>query len=113
MLGSKKNENLKKIILDSLDDLKANDIIILSVADLSSVTDFMVIASGTSSRHVKALTSSVELNTKKNGYSSIGTEGNDIAEWVLIDFGDIVVHIMLPAIRSFYDLESLWTIKAN
>ena len=107
----KKNEQLKKIILDSLGDLKAKDINILSVMDISSVTDWMVIASGTSNRHIKALTSNIEINTKKNGYKVLGSEGGDIADWVLIDFGDVVVHIMLPATRSFYDLESLWTVN--
>ena len=113
MSSNKKNERLKKLILVSLDELKAKDINILSVAGISSITDWMIIANGTSSRHVKALANNVELNAKKNDYRIIGVEGYDIAEWVLIDFGDVVVHVMLPETRSFYDLEGIWTINSN
>mgnify|MGYP001220581253 CR=1 FL=1 len=110
---NKKNERLKKMILASLDELKAKDIKVLSVIGISSITDWMIIANGTSSRHVKALANNVELNAKKNGYRIVGTEGYDIADWVLIDFGDVVVHVMLPEARSFYDLEGIWTINSN
>jgi ribosome-associated protein len=112
-MSSKKNERLKKLILASLDELKAKNINVLSVAGISSITDWMIIANGTSSRHVKALANNVELNAKKNDYLIIGVEGYDIAEWVLIDFGDVVVHVMLPETRSFYDLEGIWTINSN
>ena len=112
-MSSKKNERLKKLILSSLDELKAKNINVLSVAGISSITDWMIIANGTSSRHVKALANNVELNAKKNDYRIIGAEGYDIAEWVLIDFGDVVVHVMLPETRSFYDLEGIWTINSN
>jgi ribosome-associated protein len=112
-MSSKKNERLKKLILASLDELKAKNTNVLSVAGISSITDWMIIANGTSSRHVKALANNVELNAKKNDYLIIGVEGYDIAEWVLIDFGDVVVHVMLPETRSFYDLEGIWTINSN
>ncbi len=106
-----KDEKLKDTIIASLEDLKAVDITALSVAGATSVTDWMVIASGTSNRHVKALADNVEVDAKKQGFKSIGSEGNDTSEWVLVDFGDVIVHVMLPATRAFYDLESLWTLK--
>lgn len=106
-----KNETLKNTVITALEDLKANDITVLSVAESSSVTDWMVIASGSSNRHVKSLANTVEVAAKEQGFKIIGVEGNDGAEWVLVDFGDVIVHIMLPATRAFYDLESLWTLK--
>ena len=83
-----KNEELKNTIIAALEDLKAVDITVISVADSSSVTDWMVIATGTSNRHVKALASNVEVDGKKYGFKTIGSEGNETAEWVLVDFGD-------------------------
>ncbi|MEE3240433.1 MAG: ribosome silencing factor [Pseudomonadota bacterium] len=105
------NEKLKNTIISVLEDLKANDITVLSVAESSTVTDWMVIASGTSNRHVKALANKVEIEAKQSGFKPLGAEGNDTAEWVLVDFGDVIVHVMLPSTREFYDLESLWTLK--
>lgn len=106
-----KDEKLKDTIIASLEDLKAVDVTVLSVVGATSVTDWMVIASGTSNRHVKALADNVEVDAKKQGFKSIGSEGSDTSEWVLVDFGDVIVHVMLPATRAFYDLESLWTLK--
>ena len=105
------NEKLKNTIITALEDLKANDIAVLSVAESSTVTDWMVIASGTSNRHVKSLANNVEVEAKQSGFKPLGAEGNDTAEWVLVDFGDVIVHVMLPSTREFYDLESLWTLK--
>ncbi len=105
------NEKLKNTIITALEDLKANDIAVLSVAESSTVTDWMVIASGTSNRHVKSLANNVEVEAKQSGYKPLGAEGNDTAEWILVDFGDVIVHVMLPSTREFYDLESLWTLK--
>ncbi|MCW5589204.1 MAG: ribosome silencing factor [Legionellales bacterium] len=96
------------IVMQSLDDLKANDIIKLNVAKLTTITDTMVICSGTSTRHVKALSDEVIRNAKEQGFSPLGTEGQDNAQWVLVDLGDVVVHIMLPDTREFYNLEKLW-----
>lgn len=106
-----KDEKLKDIIIEALEDLKAKDITVLPVAEASSITDWMVIASGTSNRHVKSLAENVEVDAKHQGFRPIGVEGNDCAEWILVDFGDVIVHVMLPATRAFYDLESLWTLK--
>ncbi len=111
MSEEKNKVQIKDIVINALEDLKANDLAVLSVAEASSVTDWMVIASGTSNRHVKSLAENVELEAKKQGVRPIGVEGNDSAEWILVDFGDVIVHVMLPATRAFYDLESLWTLK--
>ena len=104
---------LKELVLDALDDLKANDVAVLHVAEMTSVTDDMVVASGTSNRHVKSLADNVELKAKDAGFRPIGVEGADSSDWVLVDFGELVVHIMLPATRSFYDLERLWSLSPN
>ncbi|MBT8149026.1 MAG: ribosome silencing factor, partial [Gammaproteobacteria bacterium] len=76
-----------------------------------TIADTMIIASGTSNRHVKSLADNVVQEAKQRGIRAIGVEGDDVAEWVLVDFGAVLVHVMLPATRAFYDLESLWTLK--
>lgn len=100
---------LKKLIVDALDDLKAVNTVTLDVSALTDVMDYLVITSGTSNRHVKSLASNVAVEAKKQGMRPLGVEGDDAGEWVLVDFGDVVVHVMLPATRDFYDLERLWT----
>ncbi|MEH6580975.1 MAG: ribosome silencing factor [Halioglobus sp.] len=102
------SDELKKLIVDALDDLKAVNTVSLDVSALTDVMDHMVIASGTSNRHVKSLAINVSMEAKKQGVRPLGIEGNDVGEWVLVDFGDVVVHVMLPATRDFYDLERLW-----
>ena len=101
-------EKLKKLVIDALEDVKAQDILVMDVREITSITDYMIIASGTSSRQVKALAQNVAEESKKNGVKLIGTEGEEKAEWVLVDLGDIIVHIMQPATRDFYQLEKLW-----
>ena len=103
------SKKLLSLIESALDDVKAQDVISLDVSSLTDLTDYMVIASGTSNRHVNSLAENVELEAKKAGYRALGVEGKDASEWVLVDFADVVVHIMQPSIRSFYDLESLWS----
>ncbi|MBT8139959.1 MAG: ribosome silencing factor [Gammaproteobacteria bacterium] len=105
--------NLEKTVVGALEDLKARDIVVLNVGDISTVAETMVIASGTSNRHVKALADNAAFEAKQQGRKPIGVEGADVAEWVLVDFGDLIVHVMLPHTRAFYDLESLWTLKPN
>ena len=105
------SNQLNKIVLDALEDLKARDVVCLDVSELTDVMDTLVIASGTSNRHVKALADNVAQAAKKNGLMPIGVEGLNAGEWVLTDFGDTVVHVMIPATRSFYDLEKLWSMK--
>jgi ribosome-associated protein len=99
---------LKTLVIDALDDLKAVNTVTLDVTDLTDVTDYLVITSGTSNRHVKSLANNVVVEAKKAGLPPLGVEGDDVGEWVLVDFGDVVVHVMLPATRDFYDLERLW-----
>jgi len=101
-------DTLKQLVVESLDDLKAINTVILDVTALTDVMDYMVIASGTSNRHVKSLADNVCMEAKKQGMRPLGVEGEGAGEWVLVDFGDVVVHVMLPATRDFYDLERLW-----
>ncbi|MBR9910496.1 MAG: ribosome silencing factor [Gammaproteobacteria bacterium] len=102
---------LNKIIVDALEDLKGKDIVCLDVSELSDIMDTLIIASGTSNRHVKSLASNVVQEAKDRGIAAIGVEGLDSGEWVLADFGDTVVHVMMPATRGFYDLEKLWSME--
>ncbi len=101
-------EALKKLVIDALEDLKAVNTVSIDVSALTDVMDHMIVTSGTSSRHVKSLASNVGVEAKKLGMHPIGVEGGDAGEWVLVDFGDVVVHVMQPATRDFYDLERLW-----
>ena len=101
-------EQLTKVVLDALDDMKAQNVQIIDVRDKTSVTDVMVISSGTSARQVKSQADHVVEKSKENGVQPLGVEGEREAEWVLVDLGDVVVHIMQPAIRDFYHLEKLW-----
>ncbi|PID55165.1 MAG: ribosome silencing factor [Gammaproteobacteria bacterium] len=100
---------LTELVRNALDDLKAVDPVYLDVSGLTDVMDVLVVASGTSNRHVKSLADNVCMEAKKAGMRPLGVEGEDAGEWVLVDFGDVVVHVMLPATRDFYDLERLWS----
>lgn len=101
-------EQLIKKVQAVLDDMKARDLVILDVTGKSSVTDFMLIASGTSRRHVVSMASEVMEKVKAEGVQPIGSEGQESGDWILVDLGDLVVHLMMPDARSFYDLERLW-----
>ena len=96
----------------ALEDLKAVDLVVLDVRELSAVMDWLVVASGTSSRHVKSLADNVMMEAKEQGVRPLGVEGQRVGEWVLVDFGDVVVHVMQPTARSFYDLERLWSVQS-
>lgn len=91
-------------------ELKANDVVEIDVRGKTSVCDYMVVASGTSSRHVKSIADEVVKFARKLDCQPLGVEGEGEAEWVLVDLGDIVVHVMLPRVREFYALERLWTV---
>lgn len=106
-------ETLRDLVVEALDDVKGQDVLALDVSGVSSVTDWMVIASGTSNRHVKALVDSVLEHAKAAGQPPLGVEGQDTLEWVLVDLGDVVVHAMQTTARSFYDLERLWKLPAQ
>lgn len=101
-------QEIKDLVLNALDELKADNVNVIDVSDRTSVTDYMVIASGTSSRHVKSLADNVITEFKEHGGKPLGIEGADSSDWVLVDLGEIVVHVMMPATRSFYDLERFW-----
>lgn len=103
-------ERLRGVVLGALDNLKAKDVQEIDVRGKSSVADLFVIASGTSSRHVKSLADEVVKKAKQAGQPPIGVEGQREAEWVLVDLGDVIVHVMLPRTREFYGLERLWTV---
>lgn len=102
-------EQLIHLVIDALEDVKAKDIRTLDVRGKSNVTDVMVIASGTSARQVKSLADRVVEKAKEAGVRALGVEGEREAEWVLVDLGDVVVHVMQPEIRDFYQLEKLWS----
>lgn len=103
---------LNEIIVQALEDVKAKNIVQLDVRELSDVMDTLVIASGTSSRHVKSLAGNVVEDAKHQGHQPLGVEGAD-TDWVLVDFGDIVVHVMQDEARKFYDLEKLWSMEPS
>ena len=104
------SEKLADLVIDALDDVKAKDIVKLDVRSMTTVTDYMVVASGTSNRHVKALVDNVAEKAKQAGRRPVGIEGEDGGEWVLLDLQDALVHVMLPKVREFYNLEKLWSI---
>jgi ribosome-associated protein len=103
-------DNLRQRVLAALEELKAKDVREIDVRGKTSIADFLVIASGTSTRHVKSIADEVVKYAKQAGMMPLGVEGQREAEWVLVDLGDIVVHVMLPRIREFYGLERLWTV---
>ena len=108
--------NIKKLeetVINALDELKAVDIKVLDVRQLTSITDIMIIASGTSARQVRSLAQKVIEEVKKINIYPLGSEGEDQGEWALIDLGDIVVHIMQPGIREYYQLEKLWSVDSK
>ncbi len=105
------SEQLSELVIDALDDIKAQDIVRLDVRDMTTVTDYMIIASGTSSRHVQALVDNVAEKAKEAGHRPIGIEGEAGSEWVLLDLQDALVHVMLPKMREFYNLEKLWSLS--
>jgi ribosome-associated protein len=99
---------LEKLALKALEDMKAVNIKVLDVRGLTDVADTMIVASGTSDRHVKAIAESVVVQAKAAGRRPMGTEGKQDGEWVLVDLQDVLVHVMLPRVREFYALEQLW-----
>jgi ribosome-associated protein len=101
---------LRKSVIDALEELKAKDVREIDVRGKTSIADLLVIASGTSARHVKSIADEVAKFAKKAGVMPLGVEGETEGEWVLVDLGDVIVHVMLPRIREFYGLERLWTV---
>lgn len=101
---------LRDTLVAALEDLKAVDIHEIDVRGKTSITDLIIVASGTSSRHVKSIADEVQRKAKAAGAAMLGVEGEREGEWVLVDLGDAVVHVMLPKVREFYGLERLWTV---
>lgn len=99
---------LQRVIVDALEDVKGQDIQVFNTTQLSDMFDRVVIASGTSNRQTRALASSVAEKVKAAGGTVVSTEGEDTGEWVLVDCGDAVVHILQPTIRDYYNLEEIW-----
>ncbi|MBK9217628.1 MAG: ribosome silencing factor [Uliginosibacterium sp.] len=99
---------LQKVVVDALEDVKAVDIEVINTTKLTSMFDRVVIASGTSNRQTRALANNVQVKVKEAGGEVIGVEGEESGEWVLVDLGAVVVHLMQPAVRSYYNLEELW-----
>ena len=103
-----KPEQLKGLVVNALEDMKGVDVHVLDVRGMTAITDYMVIASGTSDRHVKSLARNVLDTVREKGVKPIGIEGEQGGEWVLVDLSDVVVHVMRPQVRDFYNLEKLW-----
>jgi len=106
-------EQLRQLVVDTLTDMKARDIEIMDVRGKTSITDYMVVASGTSDRHVKAIAETVAYRSKEAGETPLGTEGLAEGEWALVDLNGVVVHVMLPKVRDFYNIERLWSAPAT
>jgi ribosome-associated protein len=104
------SKQLSDLVVEALEEVKARDIVKLDVRKLTTVTDYMIVASGTSNRHVKALADTVAEKSRKAGHRPLGIEGEGGSEWVLLDLQDVLVHVMLPRVREFYNLEKLWSL---
>jgi ribosome-associated protein len=101
-------EELRDLAITALEDIKGLNIIAIDVRSLTSITDYMVICTGRSTRHVKALADNVAIKAKEGKITGVRMEGERDSEWILVDVGDVVIHVMLPTTRSFYCLEDLW-----
>ncbi|MBT8128962.1 MAG: ribosome silencing factor [Gammaproteobacteria bacterium] len=106
-------EELRALVINALEDLKAENIVELDVRDKTDVTDYIIVASGNSSRHVKAIANNVVMDAKQADHPPLGVEGETEGEWMLVDLADVVVHVMQPQVREFYDLENLWQVDLS
>lgn len=103
-----KPEQVKDHVIVALENVKAQDIRCIDIKDISDFADYMIVASGTSDTHVKALARNASDELRQLGVKPLNEDGADIGEWVLVDFGDVVLHVMRPEVRAYYDLEKLW-----
>ena len=103
-----KSEDLRDLAIKTLDDMKGIDIVTMDVRTLTAITDYMIICTGRSTRQVKALAEGVAVKAKEMRIANVRTEGESESEWILVDLGDVVVHVMLTSARAFYSLEDLW-----
>jgi ribosome-associated protein len=106
-------QDLEALVLNALDDDKAEDVVAIDLTGKSSVTDVMVIASGRSNRHVGAMADHLVRKLKDSGHGNVAIEGLKTCDWVLIDAGDVIVHLFRPEVRSFYDLEKMWSVSPD
>lgn len=104
-----KSADLRKLAVKTLEDMKGIDIVALDIKKMSTIADYMLVVTGTSSRHVKSIADEVAKRCKDKGVTVRGMEGEEQAEWVLLDLGDVIVHVMQASVRKLYDLESLWS----
>ena len=102
---------LKLFVIDKVEDLKAKDVVVLDISERSNIADFMVVCSGTSKTHVKAIAENLVVEAKRAKLHINGVEGRESSEWVLVDLGDVILHVMQDKTRDFYELEKLWTEK--
>lgn len=107
---SESKNNLTEIIVQSMEDLKAIDVTVLDVRELTTITSTMIIATGQSSRQVKAIANNIIMDAKEKGYAPFGVEGMEQGQWVLVDLGEAIAHIMHPDSRNYYQLEKLWSV---
>lgn len=103
-----KPEQIKDQVIEALEDVKGQNLRVIDITDISDFADYMIVVSGTSDTHVKALARNASDTMRKQGVKPIGEDGADVGEWVLVDFGDVVLHVMRPEVREYYDLEKLW-----
>jgi len=103
-------KTLKELVLHSLETLKAQAIVVIDVRGRANFTDYMIVASGTSDRHLKALADQLHIDAKAAGNPPLSTEGEDSSNWIVVDLGDVVIHLMRPDVRATYELEKLWRI---
>ena len=106
------SEQLQSLVIDALEEIKAVEVVALDVRRLTSIADAIVIASGTSQRHVQSLADNVLRRAREADIRPLGVEGEQAGDWVLVDLGDVIVHVMRPEVRDFYNLEKLWSVPA-
>ena len=106
-------EQLQQLVVSALEDYKGTEILVIDVSGQNPLTERMVIATGNSTRHVKSMAENLVIKAKKVGNPPLGVEGQSEGEWVLVDLNDVIVHLMLPQTRAFYNLEKLWEVSAD
>ena len=106
-----KPKALRDFVETTIADMKGQNLVIMDIQKMSSIADYMLVVTGTSNRHVRSIADEVEKRCKNKGIRILGMEGQDSAEWVLLDLGDVIVHVMQAATRKLYDLESLWKLS--
>ncbi len=111
--SSANSEQLLQFVLEKLDDIKSKEIVVLDVRKQTSLVDYMVIATGTSTQHVKSIAQNLLVEAKKNHFDILGHEGLVLGEWALVDLNDVLVHVMISQARAYYELEKLWSVDAT